>query len=286
MNKKISRLLRPGMRLYFIVIALFAASAALYNYYLAVGYVTVGLILFVYSKLITRRQKKALLGYLEELSSSVEAVGKDNMVNFPMPMVIFRLDNGEIVWSNQRFSDMTGVREHIFETGLSDTVPEFDTRWLMEGATECPERVVVGGRQYQVFGNIVRTETEPYQFLGNVYWMDVTEFAETDARYWSSRPVCGLIVLDNYGELLGNLTEKEKSAILASIDDKISHWSSESGGLLCRFDRDRYVHLVEEHDLKDYIRDRFSLLDSVREIVSSAGIAATHPHPRGDDPRL
>ena len=278
MNKKISRLLRPGMRLYFIVIVLFAAAAALFNYYLALGYLAVGLILFIYSKLATRRQKKALLGYLEELSYSVETVGKDNMVNFPMPMVIFRLDNGEIVWSNQRFSDMTGAREHIFETSLSDTVPGFDTRWLMEGATECPELQTVGGRKYQVFGNIVRTETgsaDSYQFLGNAYWMDVTDFAETDERYWNSRPVCGLIVLDNYGELLGNLTEKEKSAILASIDDKISHWVSESAGFLCRFDRDRYVHIVEEHNLRDYIQDRFSLLDSVREIVNSAGIPAT-----------
>jgi len=266
------------MRLYFIVIVLFTATAALYNYYLAIGYAVAGLILFIYSKLTTRRQKKALLGYLEELSYSVETVGKDNMVNFPMPMVIFRLENGEIVWSNQRFSDMTGAREHIFETSLSDTVPGFDTRWLMEGATECPELQTVGGRKYQVFGNIVRTDTEPtapYQFLGNAYWMDVTEFAETDELYWNSRPVCGLIVLDNYGELLGNLTEKEKSAILANIDDKISHWASESGGFLCRFDRDRYVHIVEEHNLRDYIQGRFSLLDSVREIVNSAGIPAT-----------
>jgi len=265
------------MRLYFIVLVLFAGAAALFSLYLAAGYLAVGLILFVYSKLTVRRQKKALLAHLEELSYSVESVKKDNMINFPMPMVIFRLDNGEIVWSNQRFTDMTGAREHIFETGLSDAVPGFDTKWLMEGQTECSELQTIGGRTYQVFGNIVRTETEtgPYQFLGNAYWMDVTEFAETEARYNRSRPVCCLLVLDNYGELLGSLTEKEKSAILASIDDKISNWSSESDGFLCRFDRDRYVYIVEEHNLEAYIQGRFSLLDNVREIVNSAGVAAT-----------
>ena len=263
------------MRLYFIVILLFAATAAFYNYYLALGYATVGLILFVYSKLITRQQRQALLGYLEELSYSVESVKKDNMINFPMPMVIFRLDNGEIVWSNQRFSDMTSAREHMFEIDLSDAVPGFSTKWLMEGQTECPTLVAVGQRKYRVFGNIVRTEATPYQFLGNIYWMDVTDFAEVSERYLKSRPVCGLIVLDNYGELVGNLAEKEKSAILASIDDKISQWCVDSGGLLSRLDRDRYIHVVEEQNLQTYIQGRFSLLDSVREIVSSTGIAAT-----------
>ena len=276
MNQKISRLLQPGMRLYFIVIALFALSAVLVDFWLAVGYGTVGLILLVYSKLTIRHQRGKLLDYLEELSHNVEAVRKDNMSSFPMPMVIFRLDNLEIIWSNARFKDMTGKNGHIFEVGLADVLPQFDTKWLMEGATVAPRLETVGARSYQVFGNIGRAEdAAPYQFLGTAYFMDVTEFAEIDKTYWETRPVCGLIVLDNYGELLGNLTEKEKSAILASIDEEISQWCATSGGFLCRFDRDRYVHIVEERDLEVYIRGRFSLLDRVREIVSSAGIAAT-----------
>ena len=276
MNQKFSRLLQPGMRLYFIVIVLFALSAALFSWELAAGYGAAGLILFVYSKLAIRRQRGALLTYLEELNHSVASVQQDNMVNFPMPMAIFRLDNGEVIWSNQRFTEMTGTRDHMFEMGLADVVPDFDTKWLMEGATVCPTLQTVGDRQYQVFGNIARMdEASPYSFLGNVYWLDVTEFAELSERYWDTRPVCGLIVLDNYGELLGNLTEKEKSAILANIDEKISQWCSASGGFLCRFDRDRYVYMIEEQNLETYIQGRFSLLDRVREIVSSAGIAAT-----------
>jgi len=262
------------MRLYFIVIVLFAASAALFDYRLAAGYALVGLLLFVYSKFTSHRQKKALLGYLEELSYKVETVKKDHMIHFPVPMVIFRLDNEEIIWSNQRFTDMTGGREHVFEHNLSDAVPGFDTRWLKEGMAECPELQTIAGRRYRVFGNVVRMETED-QLLGNMYWMDVTELAEISDRYWRSRPVCILIVLDNYGELLGGLTEKEKSTILADIDEYISQWTSASDGILCRFDRDRYLHLVEAQNLAAYVDSRFSLLDSVREIVNSAGIVAT-----------
>ena len=277
MNRKISRLLQPGMRFYFVVIFLFAAGAALVDYRVSIALFAVILILFIYFRVTMRRQRKALLRYVEEVTYSVESVKKDNMLNFPLPMVIFRLDNEEILWSNQRFTDMTGDRETIFEQRVSDAVPGFDVHWLVEGKTECPELVTVNDRRYQVFGNIVRTEEEnqPYRFLGNAYWMDVTAFAETEEIYWNTRPVCALIVLDNYEELLSNLTEKEKGAILAAIDDKITHWSGTSTGFLCKFDRNRYVHIFEDQHLDAYIQGRFSLLDSVREIVSSMGSTAT-----------
>jgi len=277
MNKKLSRLIQPGMRLYFIVIVLFAVAAAAVDFYLAGAYLAVGLILYVYSKIMIHRQRVALADYVAEISYSVETAQNDNMTNMPMPVVIFRLDNEEVIWSNKRFSEMTGTGEKLFEVRISDIVPGFDTKWLMEGQTQCPELMTVGERTYQVFGNIVRveTDTKEYRFLGNIYWMDVTEYAEIDATYWNTRPVCALIVLDNYGDLLGNLTEKEKSAILANVDDEISKWCKASTGFLLRFDRDRYVYIIEEQDLEAYIAGKFSLLDRVREISSSAGIPAT-----------
>ena len=196
MNKKLSRLIQPGMRLYFIVIVLFAVAAAAVDFYLAGAYLAVGLILYVYSKIMIHRQRVALADYVAEISYSVETAQNDNMTNMPMPVVIFRLDNEEVIWSNKRFSEMTGTGEKLFEVRISDIVPGFDTKWLMEGQTQCPELMTVGERTYQVFGNIVRveTDTKEYRFLGNIYWMDVTEYAEIDATYWNTRPVCALIV--------------------------------------------------------------------------------------------
>ena len=277
MNKKISRLIKPGMRLYYAVIFLFTVAAALVDYRLGAGFAVVGLLLSIYSKVTARQQKNALLDYVEEITYNIESVRRDNMLNFPLPMVIFRLDNEEIIWSNQRFSEITGVGGNFFELGLSDVVPGFHAKWLMEGKTQCPELVQVGDRKFQVFGNIVRIEADgqDYRFLGNAYWMDVTEFAEIDLKYQNTRPVCVLIVIDNYEELLGNLTEKEKNALLSNIGDEVAQWCTPSGGFLCKFDRDRYIHIVEEQYLAAYVQGRFSLLDKVRTIVNSLGIAAT-----------
>ena len=277
MNRKISRILQPSMRLYFIVIVLFAIAASLVNLHLGAGFGIVGLILFIYSKITVARSRSVLLDYVEELADSVQVVGRDNMLNFPMPMVIFRLESGGIIWSNERFLEMTQDRKHVFEVMVSDVLPGFDARWLMEGETKAPELTKIGDKHYQAYGYVVKIgEEEKYpRFLANVYWMDVTAYALMEEKFWHTRPVCSLIVLDNYGELLGNVAEKEKSSILATVDDKISEWTQASGGFLCRFDRDRYVHIVESVQLEQYTQGRFALLDSVREVINSAGIAAT-----------
>lgn len=280
MNKKFLRLFQPGMRLAFIVVILLALSTALADRELALYQGGVVVILLIYAKIVSNRQKGRLLEYVEELSWSVESARKENLVNFPLPMVIFRLITGEIVWSNQRFMEITGKREHFFETVLSDAVPGFDTKWLIEGKTEYPELVEIQGRKYRVFGNIVHTDaaaadTRSYSFLGNAYWLDVTDFADRADAYRRTRPICSLIVLDNYEELLQSLTQQEKGAVLAQIDEKISAWSQKSHGFLCKFDRDRYAHIFEEQYLSAYIKSRFALLDEVREITNSLGIAAT-----------
>ena len=111
--------------------------------------------------------------------------------------------------------------------------------------------------------------------MAAAYWVDVTDYADKYDELISSRLVCAIIMLDNYDELIKNLTEKDKSALLSAIDDKISAWISASGGILCKYDRDRYLFLFEDRFLKGYIDDKFSLLDSVRETVRAGGVHAT-----------
>ena len=71
-------------------------------------------------------------------------------------MVIFRPESDDIIWTNDRFLQLTGEREHLFDAKLSAVIPGFDTRWLMEGKNECPTEVSFGGRRFLVYGHLVR----------------------------------------------------------------------------------------------------------------------------------
>ena len=138
MNKKLSRLLEPSLGLYLTCLLLFAAASAFFSPPLAAIEGVIVVILYLYLRRSSNARKKEMLRYIESVTTNMDVATRDTMLNSPLPMVIFHPDTGEIIWSNDRFLQLTDEAEHLFDTKLSTLVPEFDTRWLMEGKTECP----------------------------------------------------------------------------------------------------------------------------------------------------
>ena len=278
MNKKLLDKYQPSMRFYLTLLLLFAIVTFFFgrlSQYIAIAEVIVAVGLAVYLRMSSRKRSLKLMRYIESVTSSTESATKDTLLNFPLPVVIFSPNSGVILWSNSRFVQMVDGKERFFEVRLNDILPEFSAKWLLDGKNECLELMTVGNRRYKVFGSLLRAANEPGNIMAAAYWVDVTDFADKYDEYLSAKPVCAIIMLDNYDELLKNLTEKDKSALLSAIDDKIGAWISGSSGILCKYDRDRYLFLFEDQFLKSYIEDKFSLLDSVRETVRAGGVNAT-----------
>lgn len=246
-----------------------------YGVYLAILEIIVVIGLALYLPVSNRKRSANLLKYIESITSSTESATKGTLLNFPLPVVIFSPNSQIILWSNSRFITAAGGKERFLEVSIDELVPGFSSKWLLEGKNECPELIDLGGRRYKVFGSLIHTANEPGNVMAAIYWVDVTEYADKYDEFVSSRLVCAIIMLDNYDELVKNLPEKDKSAMLSVIDDKISAWTSATGGILCKYDRDRYIFLFEDRLIKPFIDEKFSILDSVRETVRASGLHAT-----------
>ncbi len=278
MNKKISLMLRPGLRPLFLFLILFAVVSAFFNVYVAIGEFVLVVLLWAYVSRDQSRRRREIVKYIEGVTGNMDAAAQDSMLNSPLAMVIFRPESDEVIWSNDRFAQLTDNPESLLESRLSEVVPGFSTRWLLEGKTECPEEVTVENRRLRVFGNLVRgSEKEGGGYLATTYWLDVTELSNLRDEYYASRPVLAVIVLDNYDDLMKGLqSETERSAVRSQLDAKLNEWATPSGGMLCRYDRDHYLFLFEEQALPQYLENKFSLLDTVRGIdTGAAGMPAT-----------
>jgi len=277
-TKKLSRLSEPSMRLYFIFLVIFALAAlAMQLYYLAAGEAVIIILLFLYSKITSRKQRREFADYIESVSYHVDSATRSTLQNFPLPMVMFQMDDYEVLWTNPSFLEITGEREHFFEYKLTDVVPNFSGKWLMEGKSVCPELISIDNRKYRLYGSMVRIEQKSGRgsYIGTVYWTDVTEYADIKDEYIDSRPVLAIIMLDNYEEFRGSLNDSANTGILAAIDEKITAWTSGCGGFLCKYDRDRYLFLFEDRYMEGFIEGKFSLLDYVRQIIIPSGTPAT-----------
>ena len=275
MNRKLARLLQPSFQLYFVCLVLFALISAFFSIPLAVVELAVVLALSVYSRQHSNRCRREIARYLENVTGTVDTATKDTMANSPLPMIIFRPESDDIIWTNDRFLQLTGEREHLFDAKLSALIPGFDSRWLMEGKTECPTEVEYGSRRFLVFGHLVRTGGRSGGFLATTYWVDVTEFSLIRDQYQATRPVAAVLLLDNYDELMKNLTENQRSALVSEIDARLDEWVAESGGMLRRYQRERYLFVFDEQYLAKFVEDKFDILDAIHQVVNPSGINAT-----------
>jgi len=149
-NKKLSRLLEPNMKLYFLCLAAFVVAALFVNPLLAVAEAVIAVCLYLYLTQGNKKRRQKVLQYIDSVTGSVDTASKSTLINSPLPIMVFRPDTGEVIWSNEDFLQLAGVREHLFEMKVEDAVPEFPVQWLLEGKQECPHRVEMNHRHFRV----------------------------------------------------------------------------------------------------------------------------------------
>ena len=201
MNKKLSRLLEPNLKLYFVCMVIFCLAAIPVKPLLAAAEACVTAALYYYFTNSSKKRRQGIIQYIDNLTGSVDSASKSTLINSPLPIMVFRPDTGEIIWSNENFLQLAGVREHLFEMKVEDAVPLFS-------------------------------------------------------------------------ELMKACADTQRSALLAQIDEKLNLWA-EGCGLLLKTDRDHYLFLFEEQYYDHFVKDRFSILDSIRDIKAAESLHPT-----------
>ena len=272
MNKRLTRLLRPGMTAYFVFLLVFSViTALLQHYWLAVIELAVTGLVFTVYLLLKQRRRKELEKFLKSKLDPEGNIGGKS----PFPVVVTRLGDEGIVYVNDSFIRLTGFQDTMKERSIADILPGFDCQWLLEGKSEYPYDVTVHSRRYRVYGELIQAEDVHATKLGVLYFTDLTELYQVRDEYIRSRPVVSLILVDNYEELTKNLSEGAASSLSAKLNEAITKWTEPYHGLLRRLERNRFLFIFEKRDLKQAVDGKFSLLEDIHEITSPSGLAAS-----------
>ncbi len=273
MNKKLGRLLRPGMGVYIGIMLAFCVVATLFQEYLLAGIelAVTAVVLTLYLVFKARRHNQ-LREYIHKTLDDMNATEGSRS---PFPMVVFRLADSGIVYANTRFTQITNFQDAMAERCVEDILPGFATDWLSSGKNEYPYDVTLQGRRYRVYGSVIRGDDPMQTQLGILFLADLTELYQVRDEYIRSRPVVAIILVDNYEELTKNLTEGQISALNAKLNDAITSWTDGYRGILRRMERNRFLFLFEKRDLKQAVEGKFSLLEDIHEITSPSGLDAS-----------
>ncbi|MCR5136429.1 MAG: DHH family phosphoesterase [Oscillospiraceae bacterium] len=279
-------LAEPRYVLYLFCMAAFSLASLYFGQpYLAAAEGALTLILAVTALVIRRRRKKQLAAYIESITYDTENAKNSTLLSFPLPIAVFRLSDSGIVWGNDAFFAMFPSSGQRVNAELAALIPGFSGGWLLEGETHYGSLVEIRERKYQMYGNLIRSEgeTENSAIMGITYWLDVTEYDNTRILYNESRPVPGVIVIDNLEEMTRNFPERVKNEIRDAVEDRLRVWCGQYHGILRRYDRDRYLMIVEKKDLARMREDKFHIIEEMHQVENPNGIDASISIGFGED---
>lgn len=273
MNKKLGRLLQPGMGVYFVVMLVFAGASLLFGQTaLAIGEATVTVALLVIYQMRRASRKRELEAFIQ---SATNTLGTTDGGRTPFPMALTRLGDGAMIWANESFTKLSGFSDGFYEQNITSLIPNFTPDWLISGQLEYPYDVSLGGRRYRVYGTTIHADDPQGTLLAALYFMDLTDLYQIRDEYIRSRPVVSIVLVDNYEELIKNLTESAISTLNAQINETITRWAENTHGLLRRMERNRYLLIFEKRDLQDAIDNKFSILEEIHNVTNPSGLAAS-----------
>ena len=149
MHKKLSRLIEPNLQPYLFCLALFAVLTAPIQPLLSLAETAALAALYIYHRRQSMRRRRSVMQYIESITGGTDSISKNSMLNTPLPVVVFRGDNGEVIWANQGFSALSESRDDVFSMRIEDLAPDFDYRWLLDGTTgeDLEELTEIGDRK-------------------------------------------------------------------------------------------------------------------------------------------
>ena len=265
-------------KVYLLCMAVFAlASLVLKQYILAAVEGAVCLVLLIYAYIVKHRSEKELEKMLESVIYDADTARNNTLANFPLPIAVFRIEDSRVIWANQMFFDACGWAGMRYDRAITDFLPDFSGKWLLEGKTQHPGLIEMNNKKFRVSGNLIRGDRDEQNrgYMGITYWVDVTDYENIRCEYEWSKPVVSLIVIDNYEELLKNLPDRKRADLRDSIEEIILAWAAGKNAMLLKYDRDRYLFLFEERHMNAIQEDKFSVLEKVHAVVNPTGMHAS-----------
>lgn len=267
MNKKSIKMFEPGIRLLFVALLVLLLPSFYYNKVLFGIQLVVLLVVYGYYARATRARQRDVSRYIEDLSYDIDSLSQQSVLNFPLPMVLVR-STGEISWYNQRFSEMLGQEsQNYFGSQLTSIFADADLEKMVKRGLENQYRVTYEDRNFVMNGTPVQADEEGNFTLIAFYLIEETQLVRARQEVEDHQCIVGVIMIDNYDEVILQANDVEKANIVANIDKRVGEWAQKYCALVQRFQRDRYILLAELPYYKKMVKERYSILDNIKEIT-------------------
>lgn len=276
-SKKVFQTIVSKTKIYLFIIAVLLIALCFYE----PNFITPSILLFIlismYAYWTNGKRKAEISKHIEELTYTVDSAAKSTLINSPFSLIIVETD-GNIIWKSKKFVeefsniDISNYLNNILkEMKLNiENNPEQKNKSV-------EKHIKIGEKDYYIVGEYVKSKEKKNneEYMTTLYFLDETEKIELKKKYEEEKLCVGIIMIDNYEELMQRIETEDRPQIIARIEKEIYDWASQTGGLVIKADRDTFVYVLEEKYMEMLEESKFSILDQVKEINIPEKMQAT-----------
>lgn len=234
-------------------------------------------LVLLYSVWSSKKRKAEITKHIDELTLNVDKAAQSTIINSPFPLVVVET-SGNIIWKSSNF--IKTFANIDIGTYLSDIIKELKQKIDKDNNNKAPaiyESMKIGEKTYKIIAESVKSKEKgaKSEYLSTIYFLDETNYVNLLNDFSNSRTCIGIVVIDNYEELMQRATEEEKLKITSEAEKSIYAWVNKYNGLSIKSERDTYVCIFDQYHVEQIKDEKFDILDEIKEIKTEDNIQTT-----------
>lgn len=263
-------------RVHLIIIAILLGIICYYNTNFIIPSILMYALVVIYSVWVNDKNRVEVVKHVQELTLDVNSTVKNTLINSPFPLIIMDT-TGTIIWKGIKFTqEFANIDIKNYLNLLAKEIKQEIENDDSKG--EISKEIEIDSKTYRILGQYIKSKQnkkKEKEYIMSLYFIDNTNYAKVLREYENSNICIGIITVDNYEEIIQRIPSEEKPQMLASIEKAIYGWTKASGGLVIKTERETYIYIFEQKYLKMLEENKFSILDTIKEIQISTSIQLT-----------
>lgn len=273
MNKRI-KTLRPHDTVSLVLPVLFILLTATTRVWWIVGVEALALLGYYIFRFFARKHhNERLFSYLQNMTEFLDEASRDNLTSFPMPITL--LDSkGIVLWYNDLFHNI--LQGHNVPSVFGEEIGKLCDSIYLDQIAGGRQRFDVSfqGKYYTVYAmrQGLKNQKEHYFAL---YWMEDDKIKRENLRLKNEKLCLCYIMIDSYDEIPSDVSEIQKSNFVTRVDVKVRNLARSVDGVLKKLEVDKYLLMFERHKLQQLEKNKFQILEEVKEVSIDDRVHAT-----------
>ena len=253
---------------YLIVVFVLMVILCIYDLRWIVPFIVLFSLLVFYSYISRSKNRNEIVSHIESITSDVNSVSKSNLINSPIPLVLVETD-GHIIWRSRTFTEeFQNINMNNYLTPIVKEIKldlEKDVK-----LKEVVKQITIGNKIYKLRGGVSkskkRDKRKQNEYIITLYFIDDTKYNELFDAYTNSKTCIGMIMIDNYDDIMQTALPEERLELFAKIEKEILEWAKKTGGLIIKTERDSFIYIFDQEFLSSIEKSKFSILDKVKAL--------------------